>query len=139
MPYRRHQRCPLLTAHGHILLMIHHSTSLRRIDIVEATKLSDNHVGRVLGELAAEGLIVMERASQSVWWSVPTGFDIEGRMWQDRSLKDRPFAAPAITIIKGTGDPVPDPCHNCCPPRPYDCPCGEFCTGHSQCKSKASK
>lgn len=33
-----------------------------------------------------------------------------------------------ITIL----DP-PDPCHVCCPPPPFRCPCDVFCSGHSQC------
>ena len=84
MPYRRYERCPLLTTHGHILALLHGLGGLRQRDIAEAMTLSETHVGRLMRELSGEGLISSEKLGNSVWWGITAGLDLAERLFSDR-------------------------------------------------------
>lgn len=54
--------------------------------MVERLNFSNQYVGRLLGELCADGLITHERVSRSVWWRLSDGLDLVARLFDDREI-----------------------------------------------------
>ncbi len=57
---------------------------LRKKDLMESLKLGETHMGRILGELAAEGLIEYNRIGHAVWWSLVPDINLMERLAADR-------------------------------------------------------